>query len=1269
MQFIAQGPDIPNELLQAHEDGQVVFFCGAGISYPAGLPGFKGLVDDIYHIVGTRPNDLEQQVYERKQYDATLDLLERRLPGQRFAVRKALLQALQPKLDQEGATDTHAALLQLAHDRNGALRLVTTNFDRIFHGLLATPPAADVNTYPAPLLPIPKNSRWNGVVYLHGLLPTELEESELNKLILTSGDFGLAYLIERWASRFVSELFRNFIICFVGYSIDDPVLRYMMDALAADRMLGEVTPLAYAFCDYQSGQRMAKMAEWEAKGVIPILYEIPADSQNDHSTLHKTLKTWSETYRDGVQGKERIVADYALTKPSISTRQDDYVGRMLWALSHSSGIPAKHFADFNPAPSLEWLEPFSEEIFWQTDLLRFGVPPHKKQDETLRFSLIRRPASYAHTPWMAIPLNSNESSQWDAVMRQIARWLLRHLNDPELVIWLANRGGRLRKEFVWMVERELDRFAKLEHDGNTAELEDICTHSPNAIPQPLMRKLWNLLISGRVKSLSQSADLYNWKSRLNRDGLTVFLRLELREILAPKIIMKKPFSWHKSDEAKTAEPATHINELVDCELVLATDHVHSVINDLQQTQIWSEVQHDLINEFQQLLHDALDLQNELGKANGQSDRSYWDLPSISPHWQNRHFNDWVSLIELLRDSWLAIYRKNSVYATRIAKGWFLLPYPTFKRLALFAAQHDKCVSSDEWVEWLLVDKCWWLWSLDTKRETLRLLVLQGARMSNEARQQLESAILEGPPREMYRDDIDPEDWQKLVERSIWLHLAKLSSGGCVLGSDAAQMLDNLSLLNSKWELAENERDEFSHWMSGSGDPDYEDKIQIERAPRVRRELVVWLKKEITGGDFYESDWRDVCRDKFATAVCALYEISRENIWPVEHWRTALQAWSEEKIIQRSWRYVAPFITFMPEEECTALAHGITWWIREASKKLNCHEKIFFCLCRIYLGIQYNNDVSDDDPVTQAINHPVGHITEALINVWFLHKPNDNDGLPNETKQLFTLLCEGQKDAYRYGRVILASRLISLFRVDRTWTEQYLLPELNWQKDTQEARATWEGFLWSPRLYRPLLQAFKNDFLETANHYNELGDHREQYATILTYAALDPSDTFTTEELSVAINSLPLEGLQESAEALLRAIEGAGDQREQYWQNRILPFWQSLWPQSVDLISKPMARILAHLVIVSGDEFPNALATMLPWLQAIEYPNYIVHLLCESQLCSNFPEDALKLLDVIIDDQSWLPRELNDCLSAIEAIWAECQNDSRFQRLREFQRRG
>lgn len=84
MQFVANGPDIPDALLDAHEDGRVVFFCSAGISYPAGLPDFKGLVDEISRIVGTTFESIEKEAYSNEQYDATLDLLERRLPGQRI---------------------------------------------------------------------------------------------------------------------------------------------------------------------------------------------------------------------------------------------------------------------------------------------------------------------------------------------------------------------------------------------------------------------------------------------------------------------------------------------------------------------------------------------------------------------------------------------------------------------------------------------------------------------------------------------------------------------------------------------------------------------------------------------------------------------------------------------------------------------------------------------------------------------------------------------------------------------------------------------------------------------------------------------------------------------------------------------------------------------------------------------------------------------------------------------------------------------------------
>ena len=59
----------------------------------------------------------------------------------------------------------------------------------------------------------------------------------------------------------------------------------------------------------------------------------------------------------------------------------------------------------------------------------------------------------------------------------------------------------------------------------------------------------------------------------------------------------------------------------------------------------------------------------------------------------------------------------------------------------------------------------------------------------------------------------------------------------------------------------------------------------------------------------------------------------------------------------------------------------------------------------------------------------------------------------------------------------------------------------------EARSAWEGFLWSPRLYRPLMEVLKPAFLDTANHYAQLGRHREQYASLLTFVGLDAADVF------------------------------------------------------------------------------------------------------------------------------------------------------------------
>ncbi len=366
MQFIRNGPDVPERLLQAHEDGRVVFFCGAGISYPAGLPGFKGLVDKLYATAGVQPCKLEKLAITNNQYDTAIKLLEERIVGGRAGVRKELTSILTPDLMLPRAKETHKALLTLGRTRGSEsrYRIVTSNFDRLFEEVRDR----TVATFQAPYLPAPKN-RWSGLVYLHGLLAAEPSDDELNRLVLSSGDFSLAYLLDGWAARFVGELFRSYTVCFVGYSISDPVLRYMMDALAADRLLGEKPLEHFAFGSYSKGREEHTSDDWKAKNVTPILYR----EYRRHFYLHQTLREWAEIYRDGVQGKEQIVLKHAISTPIGSTKQDDYVGRVLWALGDPSGKPAKLFAELDQPREFEWLEKLIKSN-WSDEVFRLTLP-------------------------------------------------------------------------------------------------------------------------------------------------------------------------------------------------------------------------------------------------------------------------------------------------------------------------------------------------------------------------------------------------------------------------------------------------------------------------------------------------------------------------------------------------------------------------------------------------------------------------------------------------------------------------------------------------------------------------------------------------------------------------------------------------------------------------------------------------------------------------------------------------------------------------------
>src|SRR5688500_15248727 len=73
------------------------------------------------------------------------------------------------------------------------------------------------------------------ITYLHGAV-----QRPSSRLVLTDRDFGQAYLADGWATRFLMEMFREFTVLFVGYSHQDLVMCYLVDADAASDAPGDI---------------------------------------------------------------------------------------------------------------------------------------------------------------------------------------------------------------------------------------------------------------------------------------------------------------------------------------------------------------------------------------------------------------------------------------------------------------------------------------------------------------------------------------------------------------------------------------------------------------------------------------------------------------------------------------------------------------------------------------------------------------------------------------------------------------------------------------------------------------------------------------------------------------------------------------------------------------------------------------------------------------------------------------------------------------------
>jgi NAD-dependent SIR2 family protein deacetylase len=313
MRLLPNGPDIPQDLVSSQEKGQTIFVCGAGVSRTIGLPDFRGLVEGVYQQLGEDWNlhTAEQEGMTKSgllygQYDRVLRCLERRLAGSdpnrnrgmRERIRAAVRHVLTPPNNAD--LGNHIALLELSRDAEGRNRLLTTNFDTLFERAWFDEKASVIASHAGAAMPQPKASGFNGVLHLHGRLVDTRPELGLGEtdLVLTSAEFGDAYLRSGWASRYVYDLVRAYTVVLVGYQADDPPMRYLLEALETDRERFPDLQKVYAFASCAPGDENLTRELWRAKAVEPILYN--TDNGGAFPTVSKHPRV--ATLRGGPNG-------------------------------------------------------------------------------------------------------------------------------------------------------------------------------------------------------------------------------------------------------------------------------------------------------------------------------------------------------------------------------------------------------------------------------------------------------------------------------------------------------------------------------------------------------------------------------------------------------------------------------------------------------------------------------------------------------------------------------------------------------------------------------------------------------------------------------------------------------------------------------------------------------------------------------------------------------------------------------------------------------
>jgi hypothetical protein len=1141
------------------------------------------------------------------------------------------------KVPRKAATTNHESILALSTGSNGKPFVVTTNFDLMFEKV-----DSRLSRWSGPQLPsLVFNESPAGIVYLHGRLTRSSDEH--GNLILSSGDFGRAYLADGWSTTFMRELLERRVVVLLGYSAGDPPIRYLLEGLAASS--ASKLRSIYAFAQ---GSAEDVRAKWSELGIVGIGF-------TEFSHLWNSLEAWASRSRDRNAWAAHVLS---LARTSPRTLLPFQRGQVAALVATSDG--AKSFSEASPPPPSEWLFVFDKGIRYakierarpqghDVDLhANYGLdddPPRVVTDQRRAVQdgidlLSTLPTDLAESSHSRLSNLLRRNAALDVRLQHLVQWFARVLEQPSAVWWTARQSAL--------------------HPVLLAAIRNRLTHLNASFPalDNATRKIWSLLLEALTNRSSGENDL-EWvalKTRIRAEGWTGAVLREFQDIAQPYVV-QRPALFSRDCPPVTGELAD-LGELVRFDVETSSRRGADI-----------EIPDSMVRQVARIMRGALEravtlLDDVLGS------HRFYRMPAISPARGNeertRYLDglgaDFLWLVELcerlLKLSPSAL--QEEVNAWPVADGYF------FSRLQLHFWREKKLFDGrtvgkaiDGFPDDIFFNPY-------LRRELLHLLKARWKDFSAAHRQSIERRVLRG--RQRY-DGEPKNDYAASKKYHAGTTLGWLQRNRIQLSTDAKAKLAKFRSAKD-WAI-EHERGADHDWDSGGGwvtlrkDPGDLSNLPLGQIAARALELSSAPRIDLVE----ERPFIGLVENHPVKAFLALTIERRHGRYPTFLWRQLFSSWpasTSDRLFLSCVRRLGE----LSVETVVELRYDTTRWIARNAARLyqldpvtfwSVWDSVFNALCEggenaTASAVSRGNDAKGNPAATKTVSHaingPIGNLIEALFNTFGDRKFDKGEGFPPDFCLRVRHALGAPGDGASHAAILLARQLNFLYYVDGRWFRREILPHL--MTDDPLSEAFWAGLVAEILIPRPstLFKAVKPHFLRLFHepdlfHFDEGSDRNlAQMLVQATFWNVTDQGYVTFQECRDALRTCSESG-RHAALWFVEQIVAADNNWERFGRK----FFELAWPRELNYRTSSTTEAMVRVATSQADRFPDVVQVIQEYLTFVDYPDTVIFGLLDGQdgdsIAARSPRQTLDVLTRIIRlDRAGAPFQLGTVLDVI-----------------------